>query len=141
MALDAVERGLVSSSPESPDVSGLVVDISSEGGFVTLVALADGTTSMYTSTGGGTIGAGSHASVAQATQRLLTQVQLSLGDFEIRNDDGLPPSGFVRFHVLAPPRGRCLDVSDAAFWGEEDHELIPVIACVQDLMSSIRAAR
>jgi hypothetical protein len=41
----------------------------------TLVALADGTTSLYVSTGGGVIGGGGHARVAAATQSFLTAAE------------------------------------------------------------------
>jgi hypothetical protein len=75
MALDAVRAGLPEPAPDHPSVSGLVVDVPAEGGFATVVALTDGTTSMYTSTGGGIIGAGEHGQVAAATRALLTVVE------------------------------------------------------------------
>lgn len=140
MALDATARGLVSASPESPDVSGVVVDVPRSGGFATIVALADGTTSMYTSTGGGTIGAGTHAHVAAATAKLLAQVQLNLGFFSAPDDRGLPAASAVRLHVLTPAGNRHADVPEDAFWGRQDHALIPVIAGVQDVISALRAA-
>jgi len=81
MALGAVAKGLQSPGEDHPDVSGLVVDIPAEGGFATVVALTDDTTSMYMSTGGGTIGAGGHQNVASTTQALLTAAQGQLGAF------------------------------------------------------------
>jgi len=71
LALHAVENGLPPPGDDHPDVSGVVVDIPSGAAFATVVALTDNTTSMYTSTGGGTIGAGEHADVAAATHQLL----------------------------------------------------------------------
>jgi len=140
MALDAAARGLVSTLPESPDVSGIVVDVPSTGGYATVVALADGTTSMYTSTGGGTIGAGTHAHVASATHRLLAEVQHHLGMFNMRDDRDMPPSGLVRFHVLTPSSGRRADVPLNAFWGQEGHALMPVITRVQEVITAISEA-
>lgn len=139
MALEAGARGLAAPSPDHPDVSGVVVDIPAEGGFATVVALSDNTTSMYTSTGGGTIGAGEHAEVASATQRLLVEVQRNLGLFSAQDDHELPPLGFVRFHVLNPSTGMQADLPEGAFWGKEGHELMPVITLVQDVISAIRA--
>lgn len=122
-------------------MSGLVVDIPAQGGYATVVALTDSTTSMYTSTGGGTIGAGEHATVAAATQQLLAEVQRHRGMFEAAPDTDLPSAGFVRFHVLAPSAGRRLaDVPEDAFWGRTDHELMPVLAAVQEVISAVRAA-
>jgi hypothetical protein len=70
MALEAVERGaLAPPFADHPDVAGVIVDVPATGGSATIVALADDTTSLYTSTGGGTIGAGEHATVATATRR------------------------------------------------------------------------
>jgi hypothetical protein len=68
-------------------------------GAATLVALADGTTSMYTSTGGGTIGGGQHDSVAQRTHAFLRVVEHhldALGDL----DPALPSAGQVHLRAL-----------------------------------------
>jgi L-alanine-DL-glutamate epimerase-like enolase superfamily enzyme len=140
MALDAGVRGLVSVSAESPDVSGVVVDVPRSGGFASIVALADGTTSMYTSTGGGVIGAGTHAHVAEATRRLLAEVQRHLELFGAPDDRALPAPSLVRLHVVTPTGGRHADVPEGAFWGRLKHPLIPVIARVQDVISAISTA-
>lgn len=95
---------------------------------------------MYTSTGGGTIGAGQHAIVAAATHRLLSIVQGHLGSFKHREDGATPPSGSVRFHVLTPIGARCEDVSEDSFWGRAPDSLMPVIAATQDVVSAIREA-
>ena len=140
MALDAVTRGLASTSPEHPDVAGLVVDIPAKGGFVTIVGLADGASSMYTSVGGGIIGAGTQAAVAAATEAALVEVQRNLGLFKNRDDHALPPEGLVRLHVLTSSASRRVDVPEGAFWGREGHELTPVISTVQNLISALSAA-
>jgi hypothetical protein len=44
------------------------MDWSMDNGTATLVAYDDGTTSLYTSTGGGVIGAGSHGEVRDAAE-------------------------------------------------------------------------
>ncbi len=119
-------------------MSGIVVDVPSGGAFATIVALTDNTTSMYTSTGGGTLGAGEHAEVAAATHRLLAEVQRHLDQFADGDDQQLPPAGLVRLHVLTPTDTRWADVPDAAFWGREGHPLVPVIAQVQTVIAAIR---
>jgi hypothetical protein len=48
-------------------------------GTATLVTLADGTTSLCTSTGGGIIGGGGHARVAAASRSFLAVVEDHLG--------------------------------------------------------------
>jgi hypothetical protein len=139
MALGAVANGLQSPGEDHPDVSGLVVDIPAQGGFATVVAFNDDTTSMYMSTGGGTIGAGGHQNVASATQVLLSAAQAQLGAFTRSDDSNLPPPGQVRFHLLSPSGSRDEDVPEESFWGRS-HELTPVIAATQDVISAIRSS-
>jgi hypothetical protein len=139
MALDAVALGLPAPPPEHPGVSGLVVDIPAGGGAVaTLVAMADGTTSLYSSTGGGTIGAGAHQSVAEATRRLLALVDQRLEEFGEDDETEQPIGARVRFFVLTPEGRRVADVPDAAFWGRDEHELTPVIAAAQEVITALR---
>jgi hypothetical protein len=140
MALGSVEQGLALPSSEHADVSGMVVDIPSGGGFATVVALTDNTASMYTSAGGGTIGAGEHQAVAEAVHGLLSVVQAQLGSFKRHDDGSLPPAGNVRFHVLTPSALRVEDVSEDSFWGRAPSDLTPVIASVQNLVTAIREA-
>ena len=140
MALDAVAAGLAAPDPAHPTVSGLVVDIPGEGGCASVVALTDGTTSMYTSSGGGVIGAGGHAAVAEATRALLTVADAHAGLVRDPAETQLPGPGVVRFHLLTPSGRRCVDVPEGAFWGEEPHPLMPVIAATQQVISELRRA-
>jgi hypothetical protein len=140
-ALGSVDSGVLPApSQEHPDVSGVVVDIPSSGGTATLVALTDNTTSLYTSTGGGTIGAGEHAAVAVATQALLAAAQQHLNAFTELDDGALPASGSIRFHLLSPSGPRAVDVPEDAFWGRVGHPLMPVIAAAQGVISSVQQA-
>jgi hypothetical protein len=139
MALEAVALGLPDPPPEHPGVSGLVVDIPAGGGaFATLVAMGDGTTSLYSSTGGGTIGAGVHPAVAEATHALLTLVDERLDEFGEDEDTEQPVGARVRFYILTPEGRRVADVPEDAFWGREEHELTPVIAAVQQVITGLQ---
>jgi hypothetical protein len=140
LALNAVQNGLPPPSDDHPDVSGVVIDIPAQGGFVTVVGMTDNGTSMYTSVGGGTIGAGEREPVASATQALLSAVQSHFLSFASGGDPRLPPSGFVRFHVLSPSGPRHGDVPEDSYWGRTPHELMPVIAASQALVSAIRTS-
>ncbi|MEO7556183.1 MAG: hypothetical protein ABIV94_06215 [Acidimicrobiales bacterium] len=138
LALTWVSEGLGTPSLQHPDVSGVVVDVPADGGFAMVVALADDTTSQYTSTGGGTIGAGTHPVVARANRRLLIAAQVHLGLITSPDDGSLPPAGAVRLHVLTHTGARCADVPEDAFWGGSPHALSPLIAAVQSVVSAIR---
>ena len=138
MALDAARSGLVASDPERPTVSGVVVDIPDAGGAATVAALADGTTSMYTSTGGGVIGAGEHPAVAEATAALIHTADDLAAQFLGPAEEGVPEQGVVRFHLLTPMGRRHVDVPAEAFWGEQPHRLMPLIAATQHVISELR---
>src|SRR3954453_20298545 len=74
-ALGAVASGLAAPGAEHPQVWGVVIDIPKGADWATIVALGDGTTSMYTSSGGGVIGAGEHEVVRKANEQLLTVIE------------------------------------------------------------------
>jgi hypothetical protein len=100
LALEAASR-LPAPPPGHPPASGVVIDIPAEGGFATLVAMTDSSTSPYTSVRGGRIGLGSHAAVVGATQQLLHTANAQLGSFGAEDDDDFPPG-----RVGADPRAR-----------------------------------
>jgi hypothetical protein len=100
--------------------------------------MGDGTTSLYSSTGGGTIGAGVHPAVAEATHALLTLVDERLDEFGEDEDTEQPVGARVRFYILTPEGRRVADVPEDAFWGREEHELTPVIAAVQQVITGLQ---
>lgn len=75
------------------------MDIGYPDALITLVSLADGTTSLYFGNGGGIIGAGEHEPVRQATLALLARAERDLDAFQVADESRLPAIGAVRFHV------------------------------------------
>src|SRR5436309_11113376 len=75
------------------EVWGAVMDMAFPGGVASLVSLEDGTTSLYTSTGGGVIGGGAHESVVKATQASLDAVAVYAPQFSPTDSDDLPEAG------------------------------------------------
>jgi hypothetical protein len=73
LSLDPAEAGLDRFTADRR-VLGALMETGYPTGTATLVALADGTTSLYTSTGGDIIGGGGHARVAAASRSFLTVV-------------------------------------------------------------------
>lgn len=92
---DAVELGL----DADLDVFGVVVDMAYPNGVATLVAFADGTTSLYTSTGFGIIGGGAHPQVVDAGRALLRAAEEHRAAFAPDPSDDVPPEGFVTIRV------------------------------------------
>ena len=79
-----------------------------EEAVATLVAVADGTTSLYFSNGGGVIGAGTHAAVAEASRALLETGRDALPALAPMEDPPLPDVG------LGPTPGLDLYLDDGA---------------------------
>src|SRR5438552_772188 len=87
-------------SPALPRVFGGVMDMAYPRGVATLVGLADGTTSLYTSAGGGIIGGGEHESVARETRAFLTGLEAHLDEMSEDLGTEVPRPGRVAIYAL-----------------------------------------
>ena len=123
---------------EAPQVCAVIIDIPSDDEFATVVATADGAASMYTSTGGGLIGAGDHDSVAWAIHNLLVETQAILDQMPPSDDVDLPPADLVNVTVRTPDGPRHAAVPAAAFWGEEPSGVAAFIDAAQGLLTELR---
>lgn len=86
---------------EADAVWGALMEMGYPRGAASLVCLADGTTSLYFSTGGGILGGGQHREVTQAGRDFLTAVGTALPAFQPAREYPLPQVGQVRFYALA----------------------------------------
>jgi hypothetical protein len=117
---------------------GVVVDIPSEGGFVTLVALADGTTSMYTSTGGGVVGAGAQEAVASANAELLRIIDSHSQLFPADDRTDLPGPELVQVTLLTRAARQRASIDLSMFWGQEPSTIPDLIEAIQNLITALR---
>lgn len=97
--LDPAEVGLDRFSA-GRKVWGALMETGYPNGIATLVSLADGTTSLYTSTGGGMIGGGKHARVAAATRSFLIAAEDHLDLLSPDADSDIPGVGRVIIRAL-----------------------------------------
>ena len=97
--LNPAEVGLAPSN-EAPHVWGVVVETGYDVGSATLLSLADGTTSLYYSTGGGMLGSGDYSPVAEASKALVVQAEILLPKISSSTGFPLPDVGQVRFIIL-----------------------------------------
>ena len=97
--LDPNEIGITQDKLNHP-VWGMVMETGFENGSFTLVTLADGTTSLYFSTGGGTIGAGEHENVRKAVGHYLTGAQYFYKNASKVEETPRPVEGEVIFYFL-----------------------------------------
>jgi hypothetical protein len=81
-------------------VWGALMETGYPNGTATMVALADGTTSLYTSTGGGVIGGHAHAQVVAAAKSFLTAVEDHLSLLTHDTDSDVPVVGCVIIRAL-----------------------------------------
>jgi hypothetical protein len=87
-------------SVELPSVWGALVEVGLPDAPATLVALVDGTTSLYLGTGGATVGAGAAEPVARAARQLLRAVEAALPDLRPAWELPVPPTGRARVVAL-----------------------------------------
>jgi len=119
-------------------VWGALVEIGvAGGGSATIVSLADGTTSMYTSGGGGVIGAGQHKGPADASRRFLAALQAHLDVLPSADACPLPPGDSVAFVVLTYEGKRRLEATERRLSDPHDPAYTLWIAA-NEVMTEIR---
>jgi len=104
---------------------------------VTLVALSDGTASLYFSNGGGIIGAGPHERPAVAARSLAAFAAHNLGHLVDTVDYPLPEPGHTRFYVLTSDGVLTADAPEIELV-ENRHVLSPLFYTAQELITEIR---
>jgi hypothetical protein len=133
LGLPAVE---VVGLPEERQLLAAVMDMALGDAVATLVGVADGSTSMYFSTGGGVIGAGQHDAVRTATERWLESCIASAEPFAPVVDPPLPEPEMIQLILvtrvgLAHALAREDDLNP-------EHPLWPVYAAAQEVITQIR---
>ena len=136
LTLVPAEAGLVPSSA-APHVWGVLTEIGLENGSVTLVSLADGTTSLYFSSGGGIIGGGTHAAVAAASQALVTEAEQYRSAMAPTAVLPLPAAGRIRFYLLTFDGALTAEAAEEGLVAGR-HELAPLFFRSNDVVTQVR---
>jgi hypothetical protein len=136
MDLDPAENGLGQDSAGRM-VWGALMEMGYPGATVTLVALADGTTSLYTSTGGGILGGGFHAQVAAATESFLSVVEGHLSLLSPGADYDVPVAGRVIMRALTY-QGRYRAEASTDDLGHRRHPLSAVFHAGHGVLTELR---
>ena len=121
------------------EVWGAVMDMAFPGGVASLVSLEDGTTSLYTSTGGGVIGGGAHPPVVEATHAFLDAVAVYAPQFAPADSDEFPDVGHVRFHALSFEGRRGADADESELQARA-HDLWPLYYSGHQVITALRLA-
>jgi hypothetical protein len=116
---------------------GIVMDMANPEGAATLIGLADGTTSLYHSGGGGVIGGGEHPHIAATTQRWVAAGAEIADALEAADDFPLPAPGLVQIILLTPAGTRAATAS-ADELGSGGHRLSPLFFAGHDVITELR---
>jgi hypothetical protein len=114
-----------------------LMEIAQGGGTASLVAVADGTVSLYSSGGHGTTGAGEHLAVREAAERFLQASADAAQSMTATSEFPLPQPGQVRFHVRTPAGDMTVGVPEALLRARR-HQLGPLYVAGQDVLTEIR---
>ncbi len=98
LQMNASEIGVIP-TPDLPNVWGVVMDMGYPNTLVTVLTIADGTSSVYIGQSG-VIGAGEHPQVRAAGEALLKTAEACLDIFKSGLGVEAPGVGEVRFHIL-----------------------------------------
>ena len=107
-SLTARDLGLHTDS--CPNVWGVIIELCSSQDAVTLVALADGSVSVYMGSGKGRIGCGLHAEIRAMGARMLTLAQAALAGTTPAARHAAPAEGHVLFYFHTASGLRGVDV-------------------------------
>lgn len=116
---------------------GVIMETGYPEAVVTLVAMADGTVSLYFSNGGGMIGMGQHEKPAIAARSLISFADHNLSHLLPAKDTPLPKPGYTKFYVLTQSGTLTAEAKEEDL-GENRHVLSPLFYSAQELITEIR---
>jgi hypothetical protein len=109
--------------------------------WVSLAAVADGTTSLYFGSGGGIIGAGGNERVREASARFLDAAFAASSRFARTSSHPTPADATVRFYILKPDGAHASGELAERELRTAGHPLLPLYAAGQDLITEIRLSQ
>lgn len=139
-ALDrSAEQLGLAPTPTLPHVFGILMETGYENTVASLVAFADGSASLYLSSGGGVIGAGQHVTVRATLQPFFLAAEKQINGFTPATETPHPKRGRVRFYVRTF-QGTITAEADEQDLGNMRHELSPVFHAGHAVIAAIREA-
>jgi hypothetical protein len=134
----AQNLGIVTSE-EHPTVFGILMETGYSDAVATLAVFAEGSTSLYFSTGGGIIGAGEHDSVRATHAPFFAEAEARLGVFTKTSDTPLPSDGRVRFYLRTFGSTLTAEALEEDL-GEMRHELSDLFHAGHNVITAVREA-
>jgi hypothetical protein len=132
-------NGSASEFSIEPDASiwGVLMETGYPEAAATLVSLADGTASIYFSSGGGVIGGGPHDTIAAAARRFVSLSKNFLPAMAATSQYPLPKPGHVKFYVLTTKGVFTTEEAEETL-GAGKHPLSPLFYAGQDVITGLR---
>jgi hypothetical protein len=118
-------------------VWGVLMETGYPKAAATLVALGDGTASLYFSSGGGVIGGGPHPSINEAARRLVEIAGRRVSELTPTTEFPLPGTGDVRFYVLTTNGVRQGGAHEETL-GKGGHSLSEMFFAGHDVITGLR---
>jgi hypothetical protein len=137
-ALAVTRQQLDPEAASDGEVLALLLETGYPEAVATLVGLADGTTSMYFSNGGGMIGAGQHEDVAAATRRWLELGEQSLEQLPSAVGDVLLPDEGMTQLVAVTESGLRAARAPERELGGGGHPLSALFYAAHEVITAIR---
>jgi hypothetical protein len=136
LSTTAGQAGL-SATPEFPHVFGAALDWPIGEHIATVVALADGTASLYTTSTFGIIGGSGHSSVRRAAQRFVATAEKHLAESVRTLSHPYPVPNKVRFYLLAYDGTRTIEADlEPTYSGAGKYS--PLFGAGQDVVTELR---
>ena len=124
-------------SQRLPRVWAVLMEMGLDTGTASLVAVADGTTSLYLSTGGGVIGAGEHLAVRRASEAFLDAAEAHLDRLQVVSEAPLPRIGAIRFHARTFDSLLSAEVEEGELVAARS-ELTPLFSAGDEVLTQLR---
>jgi len=136
LSTTAAQAGL-SATPEFPHVYGVALDWPIGEHIATVVSLADGTASLYTTSTFGIIGGAGHSSVRRAAQRFVSAAEKHLAESVRTSSHPYPAPNKVRFYLLAYDGTRTIEADlEPTYSGTGKYS--PLFGAGQDVVTELR---
>ena len=127
----------VAKSQSLPDVWAGLLEIGFPDAVASAICIADGTTSLYFSSGGGIIGGGAHEAVKQANQAFLVEGQRCLPRMSIQSHHPGPKPGQVLVYLLAYSGLYCAEAQENDLENGV-HPLLPLFSLGNEVITQLR---
>ena len=123
---------------DNTQVWGVMTEFTVDGGYVTMVSLANGRTYMYFSSGSGILGAGDYSMVSIASAELVKTAERYISIMKPTKEHPFPSAGHTRFYLLTYSGLYTSEVPESQMYEEHTSPMYGLYAFTQNVITQIR---